>query len=323
MRLNESDRGMSDAPTDPRIVDLEFQGHRGVIGSFLFDDGREVGLVETGPASTIPSLLTVLATLEDGLERLTSIVVTHVHLDHAGGVGELLRRAPNAHVFVHEVGAPHLVDPSKLLRSAARIYGDQMEPLWGNVIPAAADRVVAVEDNEILSVGGHTLRVLYTPGHASHHIALHEESTRSVFTGDVAGVRMQGATHVRPPTPPPDIDLEEWKSSVNRITALHPEWLYLTHFGRFGGDASTHCQALLQRLEVWTEMVRVSVEDGVDVPAIVGSLQREGDAEAVFDGADFEQLRRYELATPYGMNVDGLLRFLQKTEGKVSKSADR
>jgi len=315
---------MSAVASGPRIVDLQFQGHDGVIGSFLFDDGREIGLVETGPTSTLPYLLEALTVvLEDGLERLTSIVVTHIHLDHAGGVGQLLRRAPNANVFVHEAGAPHLVDPTKLLRSASRIYGNQMEPLWGDVIPAAAERVIAVRDDDTLSVGGHRLRVLYTPGHASHHIALHEESTGSVFTGDVAGVRLQGATHVRPPTPPPDIDLDQWQSSIDRILGLGPKWLYLTHFGRFGGDVSAHFEALLRRLDVWTELVRTSVEGGEDSPAIVDSLQREGDAEAVIDGADSEQLRRYELATPYGMNVDGLLRFLRKTEGRASQHAAR
>lgn len=305
---------------DMRVVDLQFQGEDGVIAAFLFDDGRDVGLVETGPASTLPYLLEALTSIENGLERLTSIVVTHIHLDHAGAVGHLLRRAPNARVFVHEVGAPHLIDPTKLLRSAARIYGNQMEPLWGEMIPAPSERVVPVRDNEILSVGGRSLRVLYTPGHASHHIALYDDSTASVFTGDVAGVRMQGSTHVRPPTPPPDIDLDLWRASIDRIAALHPEWLFLTHFGAFR-DLDRHMESLLGRMQAWTNLVRTSVENGEDAPAIVDSLQREGDAEAIVEGADPDQLRRYELATPYGMNVDGLLRFLRKTEGLEPLSA--
>jgi hypothetical protein len=126
---------------------------------------------------------------------------------------------------------------------------------------------------------------------------------------------MQGATHVRPPTPPPDIDLRLWRSSIERITALNPAWLYLTHFGRFGGDLSSHFGALIARLDAWTSVVRTSIEAGEDAAAIVDSLRREGDAEAVIDGAGPDQLRRYELATPFGMNVDGLLRFLRKTEG--------
>lgn len=300
---------------DMRIVDLNFQGDTGVIAAFLFDDGREVGLIETGPASTLPALLEALESLDSGLERLTSVVVTHIHLDHAGAVGQLLRRAPNATVYVHEVGAPHLIDPTKLLRSAARIYGNQMGPLWGEVLPADAGRVVAVQDDQVLSVGGCAVRVLFTPGHASHHIALHDEENRAVFTGDVAGVRLQGSTHVRPPTPPPDIDVAEWKQSVDRIESVDPRWLYLTHFGKFGGDLRRHFTALMSRLDAWTDLIRAGIEAGETAAALVDSLRREGDGEAIMDGADLDQLRRYELGTPYGMSVDGLLRFLRKTEG--------
>ncbi len=301
------------APT--RVVDLNFQGATGAIAAFLFDDGREVGLVETGPASTLPYLLEAIQSLENGLDRLTTVVVTHIHLDHAGAVGQLLNRAPNARVYVHEVGAPHLIDPTKLLRSAARIYGNQMGPLWGEVVPASAERVVPLRGNELLSVGGHGLRVLYTPGHASHHIALYDEADQSVFTGDVAGVRMQNATHVRPPTPPPDIDVDLWKASIERLTALRPAHLYLTHFGRFDAPLDSHFESLVSRLDAWTDLVRTNASAGEDAAAIVDSLRREGDAEAQADGAGPDQLHRYDLATPYGMNVDGLLRFLRKTEG--------
>ncbi|HEV3313228.1 MAG TPA: MBL fold metallo-hydrolase [Chloroflexota bacterium] len=279
------------------------------MAAFILSDGEDLGLVETGPASTLPALLNNLEPF-GGLDGLQNIVVTHVHLDHAGAVGEILRRAPHVRCYVHRLGAPHVVDPSRLLRSATRIYGDQMIPLWGEVMSAPAAQVSAVDDGDVLRIGGTELRVIYTPGHASHHIALLDQEHGTVFTGDVAGVRLQGSDHIRPPTPPPDIDLVLWQSSVARLRTLRPESLLLTHFGAHSENISQHFDLLLARLERWIELVEVARAAGEDCDAMIESLRREADRELIAEGADATELRRYELATPYGMSVDGILRYL-------------
>ncbi|HZT97493.1 MAG TPA: MBL fold metallo-hydrolase [Chloroflexota bacterium] len=293
-------------------VDLEFLGYPGVIASFIFDSDDEIGLVETGPSTTLPVLLRALDNRKDGLERLTSVIVTHIHLDHAGAVGTLLRRAPNARVYVHPAGARHLVDPSRLLRSARRIYGNQMDQLWGDVVPVPEDRVVAVEDGQELKVGDTLLRAMYTPGHASHHIALHEPSSRAVYMGDLVGVRLEGSAYVRPATPPPDVDLDAWEQSLRSVEALQPETLELTHFGSVTSDIGGLITEFRRRLGAWMELVRLAVEEGQEPATIVDSLRREGDPELLSQGATAGLMQAYELATPYGMTVAGLLRYLEK-----------
>lgn len=295
------------------LIDLEFQEQPQVIASYALGDSDDLGLVETGPTTTLPALIQGLEEV-GGLERLKTVVVTHIHLDHAGALGELLARVPHLRAYVHRVGAPHVIDPTKLLNSAARIYGNQMDLLWGSVRPAPADQVIAVDEGDIIRVGGEDLTVIYTPGHASHHIALWSPRRRAVFTGDVAGVRLPCSEHVRPPTPPPDIDLGLWRESVARLLALQPETLYLTHFGPHADNVKAHFETLLERLDAWTELVRLGLEEGQDPVTIVDNLRREGDSEVISEGGSSDNLRQYELATPYGMTVDGLIRYLRKAE---------
>jgi glyoxylase-like metal-dependent hydrolase (beta-lactamase superfamily II) len=294
-----------------QVVDLNFQRLPSVVAVFLISDGTEVGLVETGPGSTLPALVAALAPF-GGPQRLSAIAVTHIHLDHAGAAGELLRIAPNARCYVHSLGAPHLLDPSKLLGSARRIYGDQMETLWGRIEPAPEERVIQVEDGDTIRVGGVDLGVLYTPGHASHHVAFHDAEHRAVFTGDVAGVRMPGFRHVRPPTPPPDIDVERWHASVDRIRQLYPLTLFMTHFGAQSADLDRQFADLLGRLDAWTRLIRRGVEDGRDSETMVETLRREADGDVVASGGDAAMLQEYSLASPYEMSVTGLVRYVTK-----------
>lgn len=302
------------------MLDLQFQGVRSVIASFLFESDGEIGLIETGPTSTLPALLQGLDQI-GGVNRLTKVVVTHIHLDHAGAVGQLLGRAPGAVCYVHPLGAAHLVDPSKLLRSAERIYGNQMDQLWGEVKPAPEGQIIPVENGQTIRVGGTDLRVIFTPGHASHHVALFDPRDRAVYTGDVAGVRIQGCEHVRPPTPPPDIDLELWRQSVDRILGLDPQELFLTHFGLVSSGIRDHFASLLSRLDAWTELVQLRLEEGQDRTGIVDSLERVSDGELVAEGVSAETMRMYELASPYGMSVDGLIRFLEKRQSSRQSTA--
>jgi glyoxylase-like metal-dependent hydrolase (beta-lactamase superfamily II) len=200
------------------LIDVLHLGRDRVIGCWRVGDV----LVDPGPASSLGPVLEAL-----GGERPRALALTHIHLDHAGGTGSLVARWPDLEVLVHERGAPHLIDPSKLLASAERLYGDDMDRLWGEVLPVPEGNLRVLRGGE--SVDG--FRVGYAPGHASHHVVyLHEDSGRA-FVGDVAGVRIGGAGFTLAPTPPPDIDLEAWNASLSMLAEWHPDSLGLTHFG--------------------------------------------------------------------------------------------
>jgi glyoxylase-like metal-dependent hydrolase (beta-lactamase superfamily II) len=204
-------------------------------------------IVDPGPTSSVDTLLEAL----EGEPR--ALMLTHVHLDHAGAAGVLARTFPSLTVYVHERGAPHVVDPSRLVSSAERLYGDQMERLWGEVAPVPAERVQSLSGGE--TVEG--MKVEYTPGHASHHVCyLHEESGEA-FVGDVAGVRVPGSTHTVAPTPPPDIDVEAWLDSLEKLAAWSPTALCLTHFGRHA-DVDDQLERLRASLLRRAEKARVT-----------------------------------------------------------------
>jgi glyoxylase-like metal-dependent hydrolase (beta-lactamase superfamily II) len=299
------------------LIDLNFQGEPGVISAYLLEGAGELALIETGPTSTLATLLAALEASGHDLAQLTTIAVTHIHLDHAGAAGHLLAHAPNATLFVHTIGAPHLIDPTRLLRSARRIYGEQMDTLWGEVMSVPSERIHIIDEGDVVYAAGRQLAVLYAPGHASHHVVFHDVEQRMVFTGDAAGVRLTDARYVRPPTPPPDVDLEVWSQTIDRLLALNPRTLLLTHFGPHSGDVPRHLEELRQRLFAWTELVRTALTAGQDPPTIVDSLRREGDAELLATDGDPVLLGRYDLATPYGMTVDGLVRYLQKASSRI------
>lgn len=266
-------------------LDHNFQGFPGGIASYLLADDT---LVEAGPASTTQALLAGIRAAGRNPLDITRVVVTHIHLDHAGAAGVLLQRhLPNAKVFVHPKGAKHLIDPSKLIASAERIYGARMQELWGEILPVPADRVVIVEDGEMIG----TLRAMDTPGHAVHHHAYHDTASGSVFTGDVAGVRMPGARYVRPPTPPPELDLDAWTSSVERLRKLEPRRLCLTHFGEFD-DVAWHLDDLMSRLYRWrywlsTDLSARALEEreaGLLSPELAEDYERVGTYQACVEG---------------------------------------
>lgn len=204
----------------PRLIDVMHLGNDRVIGANELPGGL---IIDPGPATGIGNLIEGLA------EEPTALLLTHIHLDHAGASGVLCRRFPALRVYVHERGARHMADPSKLLVSAERLYGDDMERLWGEVGPVPEDRI------ETLGEGGEAagLRYAYVPGHASHHVAYLDESTGDAYVGDTGGVRIPPASITVPPTPPPDIDIEAWMDSLDRIEAWGPERLNLTHFGAY------------------------------------------------------------------------------------------
>ena len=293
------------------LLDLDFQGSAGVVAAYLLTGPDGHTLLETGPGSTLGALERGVAATGAHLDDISQLVVTHIHLDHAGAAGSLLRRLPHATLFVHPVGAPHMIDPSKLIASATRIYGDRMDMLWGAFEPCPADRVVTLADGAELACGRRTLVALHTPGHASHHIAFHDAERATVFTGDVGGVRLDATSYVRPPTPPPDIDVEAWHASVTRMRDVRPRALDLTHFGRFD-DPSRHLDELLRRLDAWTAWVVERQREGADAEMLVRELKHAGDAELLRESGKPQLVDAYELATPSGMTVHGLLRYLKR-----------
>jgi glyoxylase-like metal-dependent hydrolase (beta-lactamase superfamily II) len=293
-----------------RCLDLHFQGRPGVIASYLIEDAGERALIEIGPSSTLDSLLRGLRDSDVDPASISKVLVTHIHLDHAGAAGTFLSRFHGAQLFVHEAGAPHLIDPSKLVASATRIYGELMDSLWGAIDPVPRERMTILTDGDVVTVGKRTFRALYTPGHASHHVAFVDDDRGTIFTGDVAAVRLQGFAYVRPPTPPPDLDLELWDQSLQQLRELSPRILYLTHFGAFR-DVDAHLLQARKRLFAWGDIVKHAVELGQQPPEIVDVLRFHGDRELLAETGDANAIERYELATPYGMTVDGYRRYFR------------
>jgi glyoxylase-like metal-dependent hydrolase (beta-lactamase superfamily II) len=292
------------------LLDHHFRGSPGVIASYLVADQDALTLIETGPASTMETLLAGVRQAGFDPEQIGRVVVTHIHLDHAGGAGALLRRLPHARLYVHTVGAPHLIDPSRLMTSATRIYGELMGPLWGEMLPVPADRVEVLGDGATIVTGGRALRAYDTPGHANHHLALHEAETGAVFTGDVAGVRLDGTSHIRPPTPPPEFSPEKWHASIATLRALAPRRLYLTHFGGYD-DVSWHLNELLARTWFWAGWVGGRLATGEEPAATSEALRSMEDVTLARSG-DPTLLRRYQEAGNYRMSVDGIARWWRK-----------
>jgi glyoxylase-like metal-dependent hydrolase (beta-lactamase superfamily II) len=241
-------------------VDLNFLGQPGIIATAVLSSPGGVALVDPGPSTTLETLLKALGAQGITLRDVRQVLLTHIHLDHAGATGSLLEANPEIEVLVHERGARHLIDPSNLMASATRLYGADMERLWGVVLPVPSARVKTLSGTERVTAGGRELEVAYTPGHASHHVTFFDRSSGIAFAGDVAGIRRGAGTFIMPPTPPPDIDLEAWRASADRILAWDPDTLFLTHFGPFRG-ARPHFQELFDRLDSWSQIVRRLLAD--------------------------------------------------------------
>jgi glyoxylase-like metal-dependent hydrolase (beta-lactamase superfamily II) len=288
-------------------LDLAFRGRPQVIGAFLVRAGRGAVLVETGPASTLPNLVAGLA--EHGLtpDDVTNVLLTHIHLDHAGAAGWWAERG--ATVWVHPRGAPHLVDPSKLEASARRIYGELMDSLWGPITPAPPQRVRTVEDGEAIEVEGLRFTAIDTPGHANHH---HVYRLGDVaFTGDVAAIRLHGTGGVDLPAPPPEFDLEKWRASLDRLRAAGLERIYRTHFGAADGVAA-ELDAVEALLEETTAVVRAMIDRGLDRASMLEEYRGWVRRRAAAAGADADVIRAYETANPREMSVDGIVRYWRK-----------
>jgi glyoxylase-like metal-dependent hydrolase (beta-lactamase superfamily II) len=296
-------------------IDLGFQERTDVVLSYLLATGDQLALVETGPSSTLPALLAGIEAAGFDPARLTHVFVTHIHLDHSGAAGVLARDNPNLTVFVHPIGAPHLIDPSRLVASATRLYGDRMDPLWGEVAPVPEAQVARLADGETVAAAGRVIMALYTPGHASHHVAYWDPERAALFTGDVGGVRMPGTDYACPPGPPPELDPDAWAISARRMQDLGARHLFLTHGGRFD-DVEAHLGQLMPNLATLRQIAKTALLGGADHDQLTALIHKEMARRLA--GTDPELLVDLEWATPSYLAASGFTRLLVKS-GEVSK----
>ena len=295
--------------TQPEIhvLDLNFQGLPETTAVYLVVGPSGPILIETGPGSTLNSLLEQIHQHGFEPEQIKHVLVTHIHLDHAGAAGWWARQG--AQVYVHSFGARHLIEPEKLLASAQRIYGDKMELLWGEMVPAPAEKVTEVFDNDVLHVAGLTIRALETPGHARHHhlFALGDVA----FTGDAAGVRLPGFGLADLPAPPPEFEMEVWEATLDRILAQKFRRIYPTHFGPID-EVVDHLQTVKGLVRETAVFIQSQMEAGLSRDEIIVAYENRFAGRARAAGLDEAAIAQYAAANPLFMSVDGIMRYWQK-----------
>ena len=295
--------------TTTDYIDLNFRGSPRVIATAVVAGTDGIALIDPGPTSCLPTLEAGLRDRGYTLRDVRALLLTHIHLDHAGAAGTIVERVPEVRVHVHERGAPHLIDPAKLLASATRLYGDQMETLWGAFLPVPADRIVVLQGGERLAVAAQTFRVASTPGHAKHHVCYLDEQSGMAYVGDTGGVRVSG-DYLIAPTPPPDIEVETWHASLDAIDAWQPVSLFLTHFGPVT-PARAHLARFRQTLTSAAEAVKTSMTAGgtdeEKVRRFVEQMRRD-----VRQALPEHEAKAAELAAPFEQLWQGLARYWLK-----------
>lgn len=294
-----------------KIIDLHFQDAEQSIGSFIIESTEGPVLVETGPESTFEKL-------EEGIENsgyhvkdIKHVLLTHIHFDHAGAAWKFAKHG--AKIYVHPIGLPHLASPEKLWNSAAQIYGDDMDRLWGKMEPIPEEQLVAVEDGSHIHIGDIDIEAIYTPGHAVHHNAYQIGSV--IFTGDVAGVKI-GNGPVVPPCPPPDINISLWKESINKLKARNPSTLILTHFGKQNPDEIFDTLEIM--LDDWANWMKPFFEAGTSPEEITPQFMAYTKKQLQQNGLNDREIETYEYANPSWMSVSGLLRYWKlKSQGRI------
>jgi glyoxylase-like metal-dependent hydrolase (beta-lactamase superfamily II) len=300
----------------PGVIEIDtlLGGWERVTAGYLLTGPSPV-LVETGSQSSVPALLEALAALGVGAGDLAGVAVTHIHLDHAGGVGDVARAFPSATVYVHGKGARHLVDPTRLVDSAARVYGGLLDSLYGRLDPTPAERIHVLEDGEEIRVGpGRSLVTVDSPGHAKHHLALHDSASGVLFAGDAVGVRLPDAGVLRPSTPPPDFDLDQAVHSLARFAERRPAGLALAHYGLVP-DPTTLLEEARDTLVRWAEVAEKAWTEGADIAAALESAFA-GD----FSGVDPAQREKLETLNGVHSNAAGFRRWLETRSGARGES---
>ena len=288
-------------------IDLELMGTPGVVGAYFIPSALGHILVDCGPGATLEKLYAGIKKLGFEPTDIKHLLLTHIHLDHAGAAGRLAREL-GLRVHVHRHGAGHLLRPERLIESATRVYGAMMDVLWGAFEAVPENQLTILEGGETLNISGLEFQAFYTPGHAIHHLAYFVDDT--IFSGDVGGVRLQGSSHVVAPTPPPDIDLEAWRNSITTLRGLNAARILVSHYGEFD-NVSDHLDRLERNI---SHLEQLSLE----VLRVGGGREKIAERIEILSGeqistaSDSTMNTRYQLATPYLMAADGLLRYWQR-----------
>ncbi len=302
-------------------IDTRMSGYQGITAGYLILDDRPA-LVETGTARSAPVVREALASLGVGPRDLATIVVTHIHLDHAGGVGDVAAMYPDAQVVVHERGARHLVDPERLMSSARRVFGHLIDDVFGPLLPTPAPRVRALGDTGFVDLGGgRRLESFHAPGHAQHHVGLLDSRTGDLYVGDAAGIYVPETADVRPATPPPDFDLETACASIERFRELRPTRLLFSHFGPV-----SEVESVLERseaeLRLWVELVRDARDARLDLDHAVAMVRDRTKERYAAYLADPRVEEKFELLNSTAANIAGINRWLDRVEGREHPMSD-
>ncbi len=289
-------------------LDLHFQGYDHAIAAFVIESSEGPILIESGPYSTFPALEKELDEIGYKSDDIKHVLLSHIHFDHAGAAWALAEKG--ATIYLHPFGADHMHDPTKLVASATMIYGDQMDVLWGEMKAIPRENLKIIEHEEKVMIGGQQFTALHTPGHAKHHIAW--EWGQTIFTGDVAGVKIE-AGPVVPPCPPPDINLEEWIASIDLVLSRNPEKLALTHFAE-RANVTEHMTELKNILTDWGNWIKEKMDTGTSQEDMVPQFMEYTNEQLRSRGVLEEGLKRYEAANPAWMSVAGLVRYWKKKD---------
>ncbi len=293
-------------------LDLHFLEEESAIASFLIETSEGLVLIESGPETTFDSLIKEISSLGFDWRDVKHLLLSHIHFDHAGAAWKFARNGTK--VYVHPAGLPHLQNPEKLWNSAAMIYGDDMDRLWGKMESIDENLLVAVDDGDSILIGNSAFRVLYTPGHAVHHNAYQLEEI--IFTGDAAGVKIENGPVV-PPCPPPDINVELWKDSIRKMKELNPEAIYLTHYGRFENPGK-HFEELELILDDWASWMKPHFDANQSPEEITSQFIQYTKNQLLDAGVSEDNAQKYEYANPSWMSVAGLLRYWKlKEQGRI------
>ena len=288
-------------------IDLNFLGRSRTIGAYLIPHSGGCILVETGPGSTIQNLIDGLKSNGFEVEDVTDVFLTHIHLDHAGACGWLAQHGCQIHV--HENGAPHLINPEKLLASAGRLYGDKMDILWGEFIPVPENKITIMHDNEVSELDNLSIRALDVPGHANHHLAYMIGD--ACFSGDIGGIRLSPLQYLSLPMPPPDLNIEKWRESIKHIQQFNPSRIVPTHFGVFQ-DAKWHLQAVLAALDEVESWVEERMPHNPTLEDLRQQFIEFEQVRAVNYHIDKSIVDGQQIANPFFMSADGIFRYWNK-----------
>jgi glyoxylase-like metal-dependent hydrolase (beta-lactamase superfamily II) len=298
-------------PSGTSIIDLNFLNCREAVGLYLLEGDGELALVDSGPSSCLPVLRENLAARGLKLADISALLLTHIHFDHAGATGTLIKENPGLRVYVHEIGAVHLKDPSRLLKSATRLYGDGLQHMFGKFLPVPEENIRSLAGGESFHAAGREIEVAYTPGHASHHVSYFDQSTGAAFTGDTTGMRLPGYKNVAPLTPPPDIDLAAFTESLAEIERRKPSQLLLPHFGAYA-NVPEHLQATREALYTWTERAWTVMKNTPDESARVSKFAELAEEEFRAQLPDAESAVRYVTVAMPPLSWYGLERYWRK-----------